>query len=57
MREQVNPPLAAALLVILESHKYDWKGSLDGSSPIPCSGRDSDVRDVLEHKPQTPGST
>lgn len=50
MREQqVHPPLTAALPTILESHKCDGKGFLEGSSPIPCSGTDSDLWDVLEH--------
>ena len=50
MREQqVHPPLAATLPMILESHKCHGKGSPEGSSPIPCSGRASDLRDVLEH--------
>lgn len=47
MREQqVHPPLAAALLTITESHQCGGKQSLDGMSPISCSG---DLRDVIEH--------
>lgn len=35
MREQqVHPPLAVALQMILESHKCDGKGSVEGLSPV-----------------------
>lgn len=55
MREQqIHPPLSAALPMILETHECDGKGSLEGSRPISCSGRDSDLRDVLEHPGMCP---